>query len=235
MGLLILTPDNQAPLEFSPSSVRDYPLDSVLIVPPGERQLQLLGDALGAIQQAPYLPLAVGASAEPSGPLRFTLGGDVVDAISVRLDGHAASDGVGIRLAIRARGCPSKAQLVCMVVRAVGGGAAIPLAKALANCRLTRPEQRALVTATGLGPVAWRSLYWCLQLVAETLARPRAVESLARDYEISPKTVWVRCQRFFGLTWMEASAGCAWEALVQRAIERSFTRPFVVFVGRRSE
>lgn len=218
MSLLIVTPDYPAPIEFSPSLAPSYPFDSILLVPPGDRGLYLLADALAAIQQAPYLPLVVGTSVELGGPLRFAIGEYVVEAITVVIPSDTHSAVERVRCAVRGRGCPSKEQLVRLLSRAVGGNVSVPLEKALTGSPMTRPEQRVLIALTGLGPTAWRSLYCCLQGVADAWSESRTVESLAEAYKVSPKTVWVRCRRFFGITWLHASAFSTWEALVHRAI-----------------
>jgi hypothetical protein len=164
------------------------------------------------------LPLVVGSTAEPGRPLRFAIGEHVLEAIGVPQVGDPTADATSVRTAIRARGCPSETQLVGMVKRSVVGNIGIPLSKAVSGKPLTRAEQRELASATGMGANAWNSLYCCLGLIAEGWGGRRSVESLAAAREISPKTVWVRCQRLFHLTWLQLCAWHAWEGLVEQAM-----------------
>jgi hypothetical protein len=221
MTLLIVTPDQPAMLEFSHELVTSYPLDSILVVPPGDQQIQLLGDALAVIREAPFLPLVVATSTGPSGPLCFAIGEHVVEAIGVVMSGDVIADAQRIRAAIRARGCPSKRQLVRLVSRAVGSRVVTPLSKVFYTERLTRREERELLIATGLSPVAWRALYHCLKVLSDVWSTDRSVEALAEAHQVAPKTIWVRCRRLFGMTWRQASAWCAWEGLVGIGIRPS--------------
>ena len=177
--------------------------------PAGRHDLQSLSVALAGVAVSPWLPLVVASPHSRSGSLRFDVGGACLHAITLQLRQGEALEASVLCAVVRARRKPTAAELVEFVSRTHGAAVAPLLAKALRGTPLKRSEHAKLRAATGLGAEAWEKLHECLGCIADCWRDPRSVEALADAHKVSPKTVWGRCQRCFGMTWRSTRATCS--------------------------
>ncbi|MDX2208059.1 MAG: hypothetical protein SFU57_10475 [Gemmatimonadales bacterium] len=220
-ALRLLRPGELQIVEVEPASLRNVPLDSILISCDGSKWLERFAFTLSMARRHPWLPLAIGLESTDAKRRPDDIRFEGVAFAIWEVSGQASRDALAVRTAVRSRSAPSTASFADFLADRFDHAARGPLAEMLESRPISRSTAAMMRRHGPFGPPRWRGLFHVVQLFADAGMSASSLEVLAGNRKLVPKTVWQWSCSLFGLDWRSLRDWQSWEALTELALRRA--------------
>ncbi|MDZ4388706.1 MAG: hypothetical protein U0974_03125 [Gemmatimonadales bacterium] len=220
-ALRLLRPGESRIVEVEPGSLRDVPLDSILVSCDGSTWFERFASTLSHARQYPWLPLAIGVASTQKGDNPYFSLCEGIDVALWSNGGGSSREVQQVRSAVRARPAPTAARFADHLARRISPALKQPLQDILDSVPIARRTGSMMRSHGQWGPPQWRALFRMVQLFGDAGGSTLPLKALAERRELVPKTVWRWSNALFGITWLGLREWQAWEAVTERALRRA--------------